>query len=525
MLIDHADTASEKELVADLCVVGAGAAGIALAMEFANSKLQVVILESGGWESEADTQALYLTEQTGKPIQSAHTGRFRILGGSTTQWGGQSLPMEPLDFERREWVERSGWPISYRDLSSYYDRANRFLGVDTLDYRDETAAALRLERPQFPQKLVEYHFSKWAPQPDLRKKYSAQLVQSRNVKVILHANLTEIYVDGERVTSARYRSLTGREGSIVAAEFVLATGGIEVPRILLASCRQVSAGLGNEHDQVGRCLQEHPAARLGVVEAADLDKLQMLFNGRRAQGRRFSARLSLSREIQEAERLLNASAGFLFSLPADHGFGLVRAAVKGQRAESAKLAPQKVLIESVRCLPQLIKSSWLLGIRGRVFTPGATCELAASFEQEPDPTSRVSLSEKRDALGMPLARIHWQLTRKTFDTAVRFAEVIDHALQQLRVGRLRVSSWIYDGGGDYGKHFHDQNHHMGTTRMSASPREGVVDANLKVHSMQNLFIASSATFPTGGHSNPTLTMLALTIRLADHLKLKKKLNA
>lgn len=522
MILDHLDVACPRELNADICIVGAGAAGLALAMEFANSDLQVVVLESGGWEPEARTQALYDTEQTGKAFQSAHTGRFRIFGGSTTRWGGQSLPLTPLDFERREWVNHSGWPIRYDGLKPFYDRANGFLGVDTRDYRDETATVLRLKRPLLDSASLEYHFSKWAPQPDLRQTYRKALEQAKNLRVILHANVTELEVDGPQVTTVRYSSLSGQSGSIQATVFILATGGLEIPRVLLASRRQIPAGLGNEHDLVGRFLQEHPATRLGEVEVTDANKLQELFNGRRAEGRRFSARLSLSRAIQAKEGLLNASAGFLFSLPVDHGFGLLRAAVKRQTSGIPGATLSRIAAEGIRCLPQLIKASWLLGVGGRIFTPGATCEVAASFEQEPNPSSRVTLSEKHDELGIPLACIHWSLSHKTYETVVKFAEVIDQALSALQVGRLKRSEWLQHdvGEGEYEQYFHDQNHHIGTARMSASPRDGVVDPDLKVHSLQNLYIASSATFPTGGHSNPTLTMLALTIRLADHLKSK-----
>ena len=271
---------------------------------------------------------------------------------------------------------------------------------------------------------------------------------------------------------------------------------------------------------MGRFLQEHPATRLGEVEVTDANKLQQLFNGRRAESRRFSVRLSLSRAIQKKERLLNASAGFLFSLPVDRGFGLLRAAVKRQTSGVPVATPRRIVAEAIKCLPQLMKASWMLGVEGRVFTPGASCEVAASFEQEPNPSSRVTLSEKHDELGMPLANIHWCLSRKTYETAVQFATVIDQALGALQVGRLKRADWLRTDGGesDYERFFHDQNHHIGTARMSLSPQEGVVDSDLKVHSLQNLYIASCATFPTGGHSNPTLTMLALTIRLADHLK-------
>lgn len=525
MIFDHLDPSCPSELNSDICIVGAGAAGLVLAVEFMKTSLRVVLLESGGWEFEQPTQDLYNTEQTAKRFESAHSGRFRILGGSTTRWGGQSFPLMPIDFEQRSWVNYSGWPINYDGLKPYYDRANRFLGVDTKDYKDETATVLGMELPDLDPSILEFYFGKWAPQPDLRQSYCGKLKRSENVTLILHANVTELEIESSRVARVRYRSLEGRDGVVRAKVFIIATGGIEVPRLLLASNRQLRHGLGNEHDMVGRFLQEHPAVRLGVVAPINPELLQSFFNGRRAKGQRFSARLSLSRPIQEKERLLNASAAFLFSLPSDRGFGLLRAIAKRQVNRAADATPARVVSEAIKCLPDLVKAAWFIGWKGRIFTPGATCELAASFEQEPDPESRVTLSDQKDALGIPLSRIHWKISPKTFKTAVAFAGVIDHELRRLRIGYLKPHDWLRheSGHGNYEDYFNDQNHHIGTARMSISPRDGVVDPSLKVHSLSNLYITSSATFPTGGHSNPTLTILALAIRLADDLKMKSHL--
>jgi choline dehydrogenase-like flavoprotein len=524
MILDNLDDSTSRERKVDLCIVGAGAAGLAMAKEFLHSGLNVVILESGGWDSDDRTQALYKTEQTGMAFQSAHTGRFRIFGGTTTQWGGQSLPLSPLDFQHRAWVEHSGWPIDYDELMPYYDRANLFLGVDIRDYRDETANLLRMQRPDLDSDFLDYHFSKWAPQPNLRETYREALDASPDVKVILHANVTDLDLEGNHIRGVRYKSLCGKVGTVQPKYVILATGGLEVPRLLLACRRQNPAGLGNENDLVGRFLQEHPATQLGQVEATNPNKLQHFFNGWRANRRRFSARLSLTSGVQAEEKLLNASAGFLFSLPADGGFGFIRSVIKGRSAGSLPPKLMKLGRESVKCFPQLLRAAYMLGAKGRVFTPGAICEVAASFEQEPNRYSRVSLSEECDELGMPRARIHWCLTRKTYTTAVRFAALIDGTLQSLGIGRLNRSEWLQqqEKDGCFQNHFHDQNHHMGTTRMSVSSTLGVVDTHLKVHSMQNVYIASSAVFPTGGHSNPTLTMLALALRLADHLKAKLK---
>lgn len=519
MILDHSDPACPAHFQADICIVGAGAAGLALAREFAGSRLRIVILESGGWKEEPRTQALYNTVQTGMPFLSAHHGRFRTLGGSTTKWGGQSLPMTPLDFEKRPWVNHSGWPITYQEVCRYYDRANEFLGVDTRDYRDETGRLLGMVRPDLAEVNLDFHFSKWAPQPDLRRTYCRQLENTSNLQLLLHANTLELVVEAGRVRLIRYRSLDGREGAVDAKVFILATGALEVPRLLLASNRD-GVGIGNENDLVGRFLQEHPATRLGSVSVTNQRKLQSLFNGRRANGRRYSSRLSLTPEAQASAEILNASAGFLFCLPEEDGFGFLRSTLKRRNLREIVKKGARLARESARCFPELVESAWRYGAQGRIYTPGAVCEVAASFEQEPNPNSRVTLSDELDELGMPRLCIHWALTEKTYSTAHRFADWVDQALRKLDVGALDRSDWLRPGAESlgFGKNFHDQNHHIGTTRMSTHPKDGVVDPQLRVHSLQNLYVASSSVFPTGGHSNPTLTILALCMRLGDHLK-------
>jgi choline dehydrogenase-like flavoprotein len=299
---------------------------------------------------------------------------------------------------------------------------------------------------------------------------------------------------------------------------VLCTGGIEVPRLLLACRSQRSCGLGNENDLVGRFLQDHPAANLGTVVEEVPETIQKLFNGIRKRGRKYSVRLSLSPKAQAQSQLLNASAGFLFRSAEDRGFGCVRAFVQHTN-ESGRPSFAKAFVQGMFALPSITKAAKRLFIGGRIFTPGASCDIAGSFEQEPNPSSRVSLSDKTDALGMPLSKIDWRLTDKTLNTARHFASLIDSEFRRLEIGKLIPADWLRDAknANEQGV-FHDQNHHMGTTRMSAAPSEGVVDTNLAVFNVPNLYIASSSVFPTSGHSNPTLTILALGLRLSDHLK-------
>ena len=520
MIIDHEHDACPQEWIADICVIGAGAVGLLLAEEFKDSGKKVIILESGGWQFDQKTQDLYETVQTGKSFESAHTGRFRVLGGSTTRWGGQSLPLMPIDFEERPWIKNSGWPIKYDEISPFFDRANQFLHVDTLDYKHQTAGLLKMSMPAFDEQKLEFHFSKWAPESNLIKVYKKKLTESDSVQVILHANVTELISNQGCVSSAVYKSLSGKRGTVNASTFIVATGGVEVPRVLLASRNDNGLGLGNEHDMVGRFLQEHPATRLGWIETKSPDYLQKLFNGRRAGGRKYSSRLSLSASAQEKNQMLNAGAAFVFTLPKESGFQLVKSFIKGNGSRLNNQGYAEILGGIIKSVPDLFKAAWCLIVEGRVHSPGSTCEVLCSIEQEASYESRVTLSSDCDRLGMPKSCVHWVLSKKILHTARVFADIIDSELQRLGIGRLVKNEWLtkHDDELIFEDYFHDQNHHMGTARMSDRADDGVVDRNLKVHSVKNLYIASSAVFPTGGHSNPTLTLLAFSVRLADHLK-------
>lgn len=515
MIVDFEDSGTPSGFDADIVIVGAGAAGLALAYEFRHHKARLVILESGGWDDELSTQSLYDTIDTGLSFKSAQTGRFRILGGSTTRWGGQSLPLMPIDFDKREWVPNSGWPLSYDDVGPYYHRANQFLDVDVLDYEDETARLLRTTRPDLRMHGLNYHYSKWARNPNLREVYRAELESSTNTKIVLHANVIEINITDDAVASLGFSTLGGKRGKVTGKIVIMATGALEVARLLL---NQPLVSERFEH-VLGRYLQDHPATRLGHIESVDNNKLQRLFNGKRRAGRKYSVRVSLSPESQVRDRLLNASCGFLFSLGMVSPLEDARKMIKKELPWSVQRG-LRVVAGSATMLPPIGRAIMQYLSKGQIYLPGATCEVAGSFEQLPDYTSRVSLSEQRDALGMRRLEVHWCISEETFRTALAFCERLTDALERSHIGRfvpLGLMQRECDNDFD-GSLFHDQNHHLGTARMGASQRTSVVDENLRVHDLANLFIASSAVFPTGGHSNPTLTILALCMRLADHLK-------
>jgi choline dehydrogenase-like flavoprotein len=520
MIIDLITDDIGPELFTEVCVVGSGAAGLAIARELAASNIDVTVLESGGEKIEPGTQELYSAEFIGFPFHGAHEGRFRVLGGSTTKWGGQALPLRRLDFESRSWVNESGWPINYDEMAPFYQRANAFLGIDNHDYRDELLSILCTVPPSFDLRDIEYHFSKWCPTPNLRDRYRQLLFGSRTIRVVLHANVTAIQLDEEGAAVDRIvaRTIGGRELAIRARYYALCCGGIENARLLLTNRDRQPSGIGNTRDLVGRYLQDHPAARIGQILSREPDKIQRLFNLFHRGGRKYSVRLSATDDLQRRTQTLSVSAALMFETASDSSFARLKDAYHRLRRRSFDAALVRTLSYCALHARELASPLYHYYVKRRTFTPNPLVALVINAEQEPRAESRVSLSADRDALGVPRARIDWRVSDLTYRTVQAFALRLENEFQRLALGKVVLEPWVMNNDSEWHARISDQNHHIGTTRMHESKQQGVVDATCRVHEMKNLYIAGSSVFPTGGHSNPTLTLIALSIRLADHLK-------
>ena len=516
MIADLRTLEDGLDLRCDVCIVGAGAAGLAIALELADAPVDVILLESGGEAFDPASQSLYAAQVSAHRFVGHMDGRFRVFGGTTTRWGGQALRLSEWDFTERPWVKHSGWPIEHAELARYYPRATELLGLDQLDYGEALERALGAKLPAFNRERLEPYFAKWSAQPNFAERYGAAVRRARNIRVVLHANLTTITLgDGGRVASFVARTLEGKALTVRPRFAVLATGGLETPRILLANRAQHSHGIGNGNDLVGRFLQDHPGGRFGSVAPIDEDALQRTFNVYHRRGTRYSVRFALPPAVQRNQRVASASATLMFEPdPASHFAALKRVYQLG-RAGRFDVELLHNVARSVRHLRQTLKPIAHFA-RGRVFSPGANPLLFASCEQEPDPDSRVVLTDEVDALGMPRLDVQWRLSEMTGRTMRVLATTIREEIDRLGFGRVQLDAWLC--ADNWREHLDDHFHHMGTTRMAQTPADGVVDTHCRIFGVPNLWIASSAVFPTGGFSNPTLTILALAIRLASHLK-------
>jgi choline dehydrogenase-like flavoprotein len=548
-MIGDADTiVRDSTLHADLCIVGAGAAGITLALQFLRSPLRVLLLESGGEAPDAAAQALYAGEVIDAALHSPpDTYRQRRFGGSTTIWGGRCVPFDPIDFERRPWIGDSGWPFGPDELRRWYPEANAICEAGEFVYDAACAVPGGMQpmlRDFAPLAFEADRIERFSCPTDLGRRYRHRLAAAPNVRVLMKANCTRLLTspDGVRLERVRVQTLAGNSFHVRAQRFVLATGGLELPRLLLASRGTHARGLGNAEDLVGRYYMSHIAGTLGSLRPA-APALDIWHGYERApDGTYCRRRIALSADSQRRHGVGN----IVFRLhhpriPDPHhrtgalsALWLAKNLISyeyGKRLGSGE-TPRGALVGHVanlatdplgtarfawhwlraRTLAQRKYPSVIVRPRNNLFS------LDFHAEQVPNRASRVQLGEGLDQFGLPRLRVDWRYAATDIRTVATGFRLLQQEIA--RWGRATLSAEpdeedieaVIRRDGAYG------GHHIGTARMGASPAAGVVDGQCKVFGLHNLYLAGSAVFPTSSQANPTLTIVALALRLADHLK-------
>ncbi len=522
MIIDLAQTEIPPVRHTSVCIAGAGAAGICLAVELAKSGVSVTVLESGGIEEERATQDLYSSEVAGVPHRGIHEGRFRVLGGSTTHWAGQILEFDAQNFETRAWVPHSGWPFPKEVLTPYYRRALELEGLASCISDDhEVWKAARCVPPDFGDMLVPF-FSRWCPEPNFAVLHGQVLRDSSRVMAYLHANVCEILLaeDCRSIAGLRCRTLSGRSTIFTADRYVFCLGGIESARLLLQPLAETTAAPPwNVHGLVGRYFQDHIYASLFQIQPRHNRRFHQWFDNVYRSGFMYFPYLMLSAEEQRRLKCLAISAGFLFhNGPQTEAIDEFRGTLARARREGAGAAG---LFRAARNLPS---PSFLLGktirrkFQGRAYNPSeAGISMRFHCEQSPDTGSRVELSNERDALGMFRTRLHWTVTDLEIHTMRQFSYVIEEVFRRSNLADLVPPPAATGSDDGMVTLFEDAYHHMGTTRMADSAQYGVVDTNLRLFGVLNGYVCSSSVFPSSGFANPTHTLIALAARLAEHL--------
>lgn len=477
----------------DIAIIGGGPAGISLALALAPSPIRVTLLESGGMNFDAKTQDLYAGTQSGYPYLKLEASRLRYLGGSTNHWGGWCRPLSEIDFEARDWMPHSGWPFSRKEIAPYFKRAQSLVEAGPFVYDRATRWTKSLGTPltlgdggvytswfQFSKmrgSVLPTHFG---------KRYADDLKRIAHLSTYFHANVTGLRLAADATSLDRLdvATLSGNHFGVKPKIAVLATGAMENARLLLASNDVATNGVGNGSDMVGRFFADHPIPRdCATLLVFDGKLAPFYFNSTAMRGAILRATFSPTEDYQRSRKVPASLTTVENEVKLDE---LGRAAVT--------------------------TTANALGVdagNAKAFSIGCGLELA------PDPNRRLVMTGEKDALGMPRLKLQMRVADSNFAHYRDTMKELGRQLLAARTGMIRLNQKTH---GDWLSVMDWGNHHMGTTRMSADPRNGVVDADSQVHGVGNLYVAGSSVFPTYGASNPTMNLVALTLRLATHLR-------
>jgi choline dehydrogenase-like flavoprotein len=542
VFVDSRTLNRDGDISCDLCIVGGGPAGISLAREFTGLDIQVCLLESGDITYDEATGCLADGEYLGDQFEPLRDMRHRQFGGMSNLWnvtlhqeriGVRYADLDEIDFEKREWVPYSGWPITKKELVPYYKRAHTFCQLGDYNYSTEPWETERTPRIMTTGGKICSSMFKFGPSDIYTKEYKAELEKSVNIAVYTNANVVEVETDETARSATRVKAvcLTGKSFFVKAKTFVLAAGCLENSRILLLSRRVQKEGLGNQNDLVGRYFMDHPLIYRDTIILKDKRTVHRLglYDKRRVKNETIMAKFQLTAETMRDNKLLHMAAMIFprdrhYQSEAKNSFRTLVSAVRQFRLpENAPQHMKKILFNSYdlmsefykhrirheRVIPNLERGEWSTG-NAADFTKFEKLEIITQTEQSPHPDNRVTLSNSLDKLGYRRVKLtnRWNdLDKKS----IRKAQAI--FADEFKVLGTMVEPLLKPDQLVLSAH-----HNMGTTRMSQDPKQGVVDRDCKVHGIANLFIAGSSIFPTGGFANPTLTIIAFSIRLADHLK-------
>lgn len=537
MIVDGSTLPPEFETEHDLCVVGSGIAGMLLVMELAQTYKDICIIESGAWKPDDATQSLYSLNSVGYPIRKNYQSRIRYFGGSCNIWAGRAMSYNESDLMPRPWLNSVSWPIDFAALDRYYASAAGYLNLPS--YEKLKPETWQSKLSDFEMSLVHSEnfktnislFAKAPARFGYKTKYFKEVKNSTKITLYINSNVVNLRLSDSlsHVAYLDVACLSGVRYTIKPKKVVLACGGLENTRILMASDKQMPGGIGNQNGLLGRYYMDHPRAVFGRVKLTKKIKLDHLL-GIPVTGGKMQLGIALSDKIQAREALLNN----YLTLEPCYSIGsmelyesfvklmkrLLRKGYSGKRfdfknQEMAEVPEMIYLLTPKELLPHFMYYTYYRysRIAKNVFTNLTHLSIVNYSEQEPNIASRVYLDDEKDYLGMPKLVLDWKISDRSLKSSLRLMHLLDEHFRRYEEGHIEQ---------DLTKikelPFTDASHHLGTTRMSADAKTGVVDANCKVHGVDNLYISGSSVFPTAGHANPTLTIAAMSLRLADYMK-------
>ncbi len=523
-IIDLENSDTENSFSCEIAIIGAGAVGITMAAELARRGHDVMLLEAGGVSLEAQSQNIFNNARsTGVNHTGLHSGRFRLLGGTTNFWGGELIPFDPIVFEGRPSLNIDPWLFDRQALDPYYDRAMSLLGMDEgVPHDDDVWTRANTVPPDLPEAL-EFCMTRWVKTPNLAKHFKTDLADP-NLKVLVHANVCGFEPDatGERIARVHMRTFNGRRATVTAQRTVLANGTIEIARLLMMPYIDGATAPWNDNAWLGRGYIDHLDTTVGEVVWKDRNTFRNLFENLFFDGYKYNPKIKLAEQAQRDRSLLGICGWFLFRTSYQDNAENIKLFLRSVR--DGQLPPNfwQLPGHALSLAKVLLPFAYRYFHDNRTFHPASSSVLfRVTAEQLPLRDSRITLRHERDALDMPLVDLNWQVDGSELETIAYFSEQVRDTLKKAGIADLKLEEALVARDPAFLATACDTFHQMGGARMGLDAKSGVVDGNLRVHGSSNLYVAGAAVMPSTGFPNVTLTSIALGLRLCDHLAEEK----
>lgn len=529
MFIDFADSANAIEHQCDICIVGSGVIGLAIASHLLTySKNRILLVEEGGLTDTEKDSAVPAELSVGDVASGVAGGRARGFGGSSRLWGGQALPFSFLDLSPRPGIDPAeGWPISWEELNHYYPHADKFLGLSSISFQSDLWRNPQITNGFGKDHPLELSISKYSPHPYLASLFKQNISNSKQINCLLNAKVAGVDLNstGLRATGVRVRNRQGKESVIKSQWVVLCGGGIENPRILLTSCHDGQQGIGNRQGLVGRYYQDHLGFFAARLEPINWPAFRHLFASFTPGNQKYVPKIQLAEGSQVRDQLLNVTGNLDVQTQDDDPLHSVRRlyhALRGSRPNSRSWRSlSRDLKQVFKSAPEALEMLSTHFIEHRIAIPRkASYFLMANAESEPLYNSCIRLGEAIDSYGIARSIVEWRVSDRSLTALQYYGQALKNTLESKEIARVNLSPYLTDPTVDWKERAYSLYHHMGATRMSSYAKDGVVDTWGCVHGIGNLYIAGTSVLPTGSSSNPSYTALALAFRTAQHILAK-----
>jgi choline dehydrogenase-like flavoprotein len=501
-----------------IVIVGGGTLGIYFGVLMARQGREVVIIEAGNESLGNFSPETF--ESVGFPHRGIKIGRSKSLGGTSNLWGGQLVEFQRADFAGREWLPDSKWPVSYEEIARYYSSTYRNLGVDTNQMSDaKVFEDLRTKKPKFGAG-IELFLTRWLKIPSLAAAFHQELESSPKIRVLLNHTVVGFEGDGDTVRCLQVVDGNKKSHRVDGGSFVLASGTIEITRLLLhASSQSTWPVPWRTNENVGCYFQDHIGGRVGEVRPLENKRFLDVFSHIVLKGSKFQPKLRYENVVLENEKVMNMHSMLHFESSISENLVFLKQFLKAalyHRKLSGFAGSIKNLLACSRHLPPLI---WRYIVQNRVFVPiGSKISFVLQSEQTPLKSSRITIDKQRlDGNGLPKVILDWKLGYSEFPAMRDFALRCREALKDSGLAELQILPGLLNQEEAFFGTMSDNYHHVGGARMGWTQDDGVVDANLKVFGTSNMYVLGAATFRTASNANTTFVALSFATRLAENL--------